>query len=404
MKRSTLICILLTAALVLSAVSCSAGGDSASAKVGGDSAPVSPDINLPAAEAAIEADTVQMCTPEPTEAVTLAPVPTPSPTPAPTPTPEPTPVPTPAPTAVPDKIGIISSAHLDKFSETVVDTADTYRDKTHSMTLTRFETKERTGRTLVYYVVDIYVQNVESIRRALGGTNYKALDKIPIAKFAANYNAILSMSGDHCTAQIKSYAVVNGETVYNSKKFRRDLCVLYRDGEMKTYAPDAISVDYIEQRGVWQTWNFGPMLLDEDGEPMKKFNLPDGIGERNPRAAIGYYEPGHYCFVVVDGRQSGYSMGLTLSELADLMKELGCTAAYNLDGGISAQMTWHNERVNHPGDNRSIIDIVYTPYPEAEADPDETAAETATPDAEESEAQSTPNEPAPTVTEEEPEP
>ena len=61
----------------------------------------------------------------------------------------------------------------------------------------------------------------------------------------------------------------------------------------------------------------------------------------------------------MDGRQNGYSVGLSISELAKLMQDLGCAAAYNLDGGISAQIAWHGNRVNHPGENRSIRDILY---------------------------------------------
>ena len=360
MKKPILICILLTAALAWSAVSCS-NGEGPTENV--------PPKDAASAEPVSESDVVAMNTPEPTETVTLAPVPTPSPTPAPTPTPEPTPTPTPEPTPVPERVGILKSEYLDRFSDTVIDTEDTYRDRTISITWTRHETTERTGRTLVYFVADIYVQNVESIRRALSGPNYRALNKVPMVKFAEQYNTILAMSGDHATAENKCYTVVNGEEIYRSKTLRRDLCVLFRDGELKTYAPGDVSIPFLEARGVWQTWNFGPMLLDANGDTMTKFNLPDGIADRNPRAAIGYYEPGHYCFVVVDGRQSGYSIGLDLPELSVLMKELGCKAAYNLDGGISAQITWHNSRINHPGYDRSIIDIVYIPYPEEGGEP-----------------------------------
>jgi exopolysaccharide biosynthesis protein len=52
-------------------------------------------------------------------------------------------------------------------------------------------------------------------------------------------------------------------------------------------------------------------------------------------------------------------MGLSIPELAELMAELGCKAAYNLDGGISAQMTWRDALVNSPKSSRSIRDIVY---------------------------------------------
>ena len=128
---------------------------------------------------------------------------------------------------------------------------------------------------------------------------------------------------------------------------------------METYSPKEISADFIEARDPWITWNFGPMLLDSEGQPLEKYNYPDSIEGSNPRSALGYYEPGHYCFVVIDGRQNGYSMGLSIPELAELMAELGCKAAYNLDGGISAQMTWRDALVNSPKSSRSIRDIVY---------------------------------------------
>ena len=56
------------------------------------------------------------------------------------------------------------------------------------------------------------------------------------------------------------------------------------------------------------------------------------IGGRNPRTAIGYTEDNNLVLVAVDGRE-GSSVGLTLVELAKLMKTLGCTNAINLDGG-----------------------------------------------------------------------
>ena len=124
-----------------------------------------------------------------------------------------------------------------------------------------------------------------------------------------------------------------------------------------------INKEAILAKDPWQTWNFGPILYNTDGAIPKKYNLPDSIDGKNPRAVLGYYEPGHYCFVLVDGRQKGYSVGLTLKELTELMKDLGCVSAYNLDGGVSAQMTWNGTRINNPGKNRSICDILYITEP-----------------------------------------
>ncbi len=61
------------------------------------------------------------------------------------------------------------------------------------------------------------------------------------------------------------------------------------------------------------------------------------ITGRNPRTAIGYTKDNIMILVTVDGRKEG-SSGATLSELAQLMKDLGCYEAINLDGGSSTVM------------------------------------------------------------------
>jgi exopolysaccharide biosynthesis protein len=64
---------------------------------------------------------------------------------------------------------------------------------------------------------------------------------------------------------------------------------------------------------------------------------------RHPRTAAGISADGHTLWLVVaDGRQAGYSVGMTLPELADLMIELGADDALNLDGGGSSAFVYHN--------------------------------------------------------------
>jgi exopolysaccharide biosynthesis protein len=63
---------------------------------------------------------------------------------------------------------------------------------------------------------------------------------------------------------------------------------------------------------------------------------------------------------VVDGRQTGYSSGMTLASLSSLMDELGCSVAYNLDGGKSSVMTFEDAVANQPTEGgREVTDIVY---------------------------------------------
>ena len=71
------------------------------------------------------------------------------------------------------------------------------------------------------------------------------------------------------------------------------------------------------------------------------------IGGRNPRTAIGYTRDNHLIMLTADGRE-GSSIGLTLMELANLMKEFGCVNAMNLDGGGSTVMYVNGQVVNKP--------------------------------------------------------
>ena len=58
-----------------------------------------------------------------------------------------------------------------------------------------------------------------------------------------------------------------------------------------------------------------------------------------PRTAVGFKEDGTLVLYTVDGRQSGYSRGLTLLETAERLRELGCIWAGTLDGGASTVLS-----------------------------------------------------------------
>jgi len=62
-----------------------------------------------------------------------------------------------------------------------------------------------------------------------------------------------------------------------------------------------------------------------------------GWDELHPRSAVGYDSDNQKLWLlVVDGRQKGYSEGMTTRELADLLLEWGCSDGINLDGGGSS--------------------------------------------------------------------
>jgi exopolysaccharide biosynthesis protein len=72
------------------------------------------------------------------------------------------------------------------------------------------------------------------------------------------------------------------------------------------------------------------------------------LTNRDPRTAVGIKEDGKILLVTVDGRQPGYSYGLTAEELAELLIELGAKDAAMLDGGASTQMIIEGKTINRP--------------------------------------------------------
>jgi exopolysaccharide biosynthesis protein len=98
---------------------------------------------------------------------------------------------------------------------------------------------------------------------------------------------------------------------------------------------------------------------------------------RHPRTAIGWNKD--FIFLVqVDGRQSGHSVGMTYSELANYMLKLGCEEALNLDGGGSATFWMLGQVINSPsrGQSRDIANgLVLIQKPESHQESAGTASQ-----------------------------
>ncbi len=77
------------------------------------------------------------------------------------------------------------------------------------------------------------------------------------------------------------------------------------------------------------------------------------ITGKNPRTAIGYTEEGEFIMAAIDGREHA-SVGVTLIQLAQLMKDFGCINAMNLDGGGSTVMYVQGQVVNSPAQKGGI--------------------------------------------------
>ena len=96
----------------------------------------------------------------------------------------------------------------------------------------------------------------------------------------------------------------------------------------------------------------GPIIVRE-GKPvfrsLEGFTT-DQLAYRHPRTGVGQTADGRILLVAVDGRQPGYSTGLTNFELALTMMRLGCVTASALDAGGSTTMAFDGKLLNRPSD------------------------------------------------------
>lgn len=234
----------------------------------------------------------------------------------------------------------------------VVQSATGYKSANVNVTLGTYNQEG-----VVFYLADIYVRDISCFVTAFAKDTFGK----GLREWASDINrrvgGVIAVNGDYYGGRSDGIVIRNGELFREDAYPVRDVCVLYWDGTMETYSDVKFDAEAAIDNGAYQAWNFGPELLDKDGHAMTKFN--SDVGPTNPRTVLGYYEPGHYCFVVVDGRQSA-SSGLTLTQTSALMEQLGCVRAYNMDGGNTSIMVAANgETINHPsGGGRPTSDII----------------------------------------------
>jgi hypothetical protein len=82
----------------------------------------------------------------------------------------------------------------------------------------------------------------------------------------------------------------------------------------------------------------------------ERFTRADFVDGRHPRTLVGVGAAGEIWLIAIDGRQPGYSLGMTFRELQRLVGRLELVDALNLDGGGSTTMVVRGRIVNRPSD------------------------------------------------------
>ena len=256
-------------------------------------------------------------------------------------------------------------ATVDATSEAVT-TATTYQSDTASISISTVVTGSGSD-TVTYYVADVQLTDATALRSAFAQNSFgENIVENPSA-IAQDNGAVFAINGDYYGFRDSGIIIRNG-VIYRDSGARTGLA-FYLDGHVEVYDETATTAQELLDSGVWNTLSFGPAIV-ENGETVdgiESVEVDTNFGNHSiqgdqPRTAVGVIDDNHLVFVVVDGRSPGYSKGVTLTGLADIMLGLGATTAYNLDGGGSSTMYFNGSLVNNPlgtGTERGTSDILY---------------------------------------------
>ena len=245
-----------------------------------------------------------------------------------------------------------------------VSSENSYEDENISVNISEFRVNDTT-----VYAADVRLSSPEYLKTALAQGVYGKNVKENTSEMAENANAVLAVNGDYYGAREAGFVIKNG-TLYRNTSAGRDDLVIYSDGSWEIVNEDEVSAEELIEKGAVQTMSFGPALVQSGSTSVGENEEVKQSMSSNPRTAIGIIDDCHYVFVVSDGR-TDESTGLSLYQLAEVMKDLGCKTAYNLDGGGSSTMYFNGEIINNPtggraghgeGSERSVSDIVYIGY------------------------------------------
>ncbi|WP_028644609.1 phosphodiester glycosidase family protein [Nocardioides sp. URHA0020] len=244
-------------------------------------------------------------------------------------------------------------------------TGDTWSADGTTVKISRIESGSGDDK-VTYFVADLTLTDATVLRSAFAHNQFGENIVENTSAIAQDNDAVFAVNGDYYGFRDRGIVIRNG-AVFRSTGAREGLA-FYRDGTVKLYDETATTAKDLVADGAWNTLSFGPALVSDGAvvDGIDQIEIDTNFGNHSiqgeqPRTAVGTIDVNHLVVVVVDGRDAGYSRGVTLPELAEIMKGLGAQTAYNLDGGGSSTLYFQGEVVNRPsnGGERGTSDILY---------------------------------------------
>lgn len=199
-----------------------------------------------------------------------------------------------------------------------------------------------TGKNYVGYVMiipDASKVKLVDTRKQSRGTKLSEIVKNNNAIAGINAGGFTDEGGVGLGHQLCKATIVDKKLLFGYKNTQYSLIGLTEDKKLvlgKYTYQQALDV------GIESAVEFGPYLIVNGNNQITNANS----GGIHPRTAIGQRKDGTFIFVVIDGRQPGYSIGTNLLELQNIFNRYDAYNAANLDGGSSSTMCYQGEVIN----------------------------------------------------------
>ncbi len=214
--------------------------------------------------------------------------------------------------------------------------------------------------------------------RSAAASNFNSSAAYSAVTIARRVNAVVAINGDFFNYQQRIGYIVRQGKRYRSAPTGQDLLIIDSRGDFHILygAEDKETVEaYLnalpDGAAAWNTFSFGPALID-NGEVVFTQNDPYftvSPEKKTQRVGIGQLGELEYFIVSTEGPEDDPDSGMTVADFAALMAQVGrelnpdggALYAYNLDGGSSNTLVFHEQKINSSDRSkvRAVGDIIY---------------------------------------------
>ena len=230
-----------------------------------------------------------------------------------------------------------------------------YKDESISIRIEEFREYDTT--ILAAYIDIVDPSQIRTAMAHRYGSKRTAIGRV----LSKRSNAVLAVNGDFFSFHNEGYLVRQGVLYRDRTNATYDILIIDDKGDFHIIVDPTEEAAHGFEGNIVNSFNFGPALVI-DGEIITTTKeMTVGLYKPTQRMGIAQLGPLSYMCVATEGPENKGSVGLTIPEFAQLMKDLGAKTAYNLDGGSSSSMLLGNKKINalSTAKNRPICDILY---------------------------------------------